>query len=336
MTTVEVVTPGMFTTIQDLGRRGFRDSGVGPGGAIDTVSHRLANLLVGNPEDDAAFEITLSGPRLTFPAGSWVACTGTTIDAAVVTRDGRSCGVPGWHPVWVPAGATLACGSVGTTGCRATLAIGGGLDVPIVLGGRGTDVRSGFGGLHGRPLKAGDRVPIGISRRAPPADPEGVVVQPRSVATDLRPPSGRSPKPVRDAAPIRVLRGPEFEAFPIATRTAFFTDLFTVTPDSDRSGCRLSGTPLEATTMALSEAVTAGTIQVPPSGHPIVLAADHPVTGGYPRIAVVATIDLPHVGQASPGARLRFIEIGLDEARRLLAARERAIRLVAAGLEHLR
>lgn len=336
MTMVEVVAPGMLTTVQDLGRTGWRASGVGPGGAIDTVSHRLANLLVGNPEDAAAFEITLSGPRLRFLAASWVALTGATIDATVVTHDGRSSRVPGWHPFWVPAEATLACDAFAIAGCRATLAIAGGLDVPIVLGGRGTDIRSGFGGFRGRPLKTGDRVPIGVSRRTPPADPARVVIEPRSVANDLRSVPHGATGPAEDAMTIRVLAGPEFADFPISTRSAFFTVPFTVTPDADRSGCRLSGGPLEAPRMTLSEAVMAGTIQVPPSGHPIVLAADHPVTGGYPRIAVVATIDLPRLGQARPGARLRFIEIGLDQARSLLTQRERTIRTVAAGLEHLR
>jgi antagonist of KipI len=136
--------------------------------------------------------------------------------------------------------------------------------------------------------------------------------------------------------PIRVLRGPEFDAFPAASREALFTGTFTVTPDSDRSGCRISGEALSPSTMTLSEVVVAGTIQVPPSGQPIVLAADHPVTGGYPRIAVVATIDLPRIGQAPPGASLRFVEIGLDEAQRLLRERERTLRIFTLGLEHLR
>ena len=335
MTTLEVASAGMFTTVQDLGRTGWRGSGVGPGGAIDPVSHRIANLLVGNPDDAAALEITLLGPRLLFPTGSWVAITGATSDAVVTLRDGASTPLPGWHPVWVPAGATLACGAVAADGCRQTLAIGGGIDVPVVLGGRSTDVRSRFGGFEGRAIRAGDRLPIGIPRKALPAAPQRLVIEPRTVTNELRPTSGEGQSPERHAMPIRVLRGPEFDDFPAASRAILFSTPFSVTPDCDRSGCRLSGPALVAPTMTLSEVVAAGTIQVPPSGQPIVLAADHPVTGGYPRIAVVATIDLPRIGQTRPGHSLRFVEIGIDEAITLVRQREQTLATFRCGLEYL-
>ncbi len=336
MSMIEVVAPGMLTTIQDLGRLGSRFSGVGPGGAMDTLSHRVANLLVGNPDDAAALEITLLGPRLAFPAGAWVAITGAARGAVVVTADGQSTPVPAGHPIWVPDAATLACGPCAPHGCRSTLAVAGGLDAPLILGGRGTDLRSGFGGWQGRALLGGDRIPVGAPSRKPPADRRHVIVVPQTAPPELTPWPAGSPAHGAASPPIRVLRGPEFGAFPTASREAFFTGTFTVTPDSDRSGCRLSGQTLVPPTMTLSEVVVAGTIQAPPSGQPIVLAADHPVTGGYPRIAVVATIDLPRIGQAPPGASLRFVEIGLDEAQRLLRERERTLRIFTLGLEHLR
>jgi antagonist of KipI len=336
MTSIEVVVPGMLTTIQDLGRIGHRASGVGPGGAVDTLSHRVANLLVGNPADAAAFEITLLGPRLLFPEGAWVAISGAMRGAVVFTAEGESTDVPAGHPVWVPAGATLTCGPSSPHGCRSSLAVAGGLDVPLLLGGRGTDLRSGFGGWQGRALLTGDRIPFGASRRKPPADRHRVVVGPQTAPPELSPWPAGGPANTAASPPIRVLRGLEFDAFSGKSRAAFFTSTFVVTPDSDRSGCRLSGETLAAPTMPLSEVVVAGTIQVPPSGQPIVLAADHPVTGGYPRIAVVATIDLPRVGQAPPGAALRFVEVGLDEAQRLLRERERTLRIFTLGLEHLR
>jgi len=336
MRSIEVAAPGMLTTLQDLGRHGSRSSGVGPGGAVDTLSHRIANLLVGNPADAAALEITLLGPRLVFPQGAWVAITGAAVGAVVVTLEGRSIPVPAWHPIWVPDGATLVCGPCAPHGCRSSLAVAGGLDVPLILGGRGTDLRAGFGGYQGRALRAGDQIPVAASLRKPPADRDGVVVVPRTAPPALTPWPIGCPADGAMPPPIRVLRGPEFEAFPAASRETFFSDTFVVTPDSDRSGCRLSGKALASPTMALSEVVVAGTIQIPPSGQPIVLAADHPVTGGYPRIAVVATIDLPRIAQAPPGLPLSFVEIGHDEAQRLLRERARTLRMFTLGSEYLR
>ena len=179
MTTIEVAAPGMLTTIQDLGRHGSRSSGVGPGGAVDTLSHRVANLLVGNPAAAAALEITLLGPRLVFPTGAWVAMTGAAVGAVVVTADGRSTPVPAWHPIWVPDGATLICGPFALHGCRSSLAVAGGIDVPLLLGGRGTDLRSGYGGYQGRALRAGDQIPVEAALRKPPADRHHVVAVPR-------------------------------------------------------------------------------------------------------------------------------------------------------------
>ena len=336
MRSLEVVSPGMLTTIQDLGRTGYRSSGVGPGGAMDALSHRVANLLVGNPDDAAAIEITLFGPRLIFPTGAWVAITGAMRGAVIVTADGQRTDVPAGHPIWVPDGATFTCGACDPHGCRSTLAVSGGLDAPLILGGCGTDLRSGFGGWQGRALLAGDRIPFGASRRAPSADRHHVVVVPQTAPPELTPWPAGSRADGAASPPIRVLRGPEFDAFPALSREAFFTGAFTVTPDSDRSGCRLAGQVLTPPPMTLSEVVVAGTIQVPPSGQPIVLATDHPVTGGYPRIAVVATIDLPRIGQAPPGASLRFVEIGLALAQRLLRERDRTLRIFKLGMECIR
>lgn len=333
---IEVVAPGMLTTIQDLGREGRRSGGVGPGGAMDPLSHRVANLLVGNPDDDATIEITVLSPRLAFPTAAWVAIAGATSTGVVVTTDGRATTVPAGHPIWVPDGATLTVGPCLPRGCRSTLAVSGGIDVPTILGGRGTDLRSGFGGWQGRALSTGDRIPVGKPRLPPPTDRRAVVVVPKALPPALSTVPTGTARDGGDPPPIRVLPGPEFEAFPAASRAAFFSRAFVVTPDSDRSGCRLSGQPLRPPTMALSEVVVAGTIQVPPAGHPIVLTADHPVTGGYPRIAVVATIDLPRVGQVAPGTRLRFVAIGPDESRRLIRDRERAIARFRSGLEWLR
>lgn len=325
MTEIVVITPGAFTTIQDLGRPGRRAGGVSPGGAADALSLRVANLLVGNRTGAAALEITLLGPRLAFPDGAWVALAGAELDATLSTASGDTLRLPGWHPVWVPAGSSLVCGGA-RRGCRAILAISGGIAVAEVLGGRGTDVRSGFGGVDGRPLRAGDRLPIAPPRLPPPADGSSALIAPRSVGAEFRPFRG-------DGSPVRVIRGPEFGAFNVASRTSFLTGSFTVTNDSDRMGCRLAGPELQCTMRMLSQPLVPGTIQILPSGQPILLLADAPTTGGYPRIAVVATIDMPLVAQARPGDRIRFAEISLPEAGSLTRDRERGLARLERGLE---
>jgi len=313
----------MLTTIQDLGRPGRRAEGISAGGAVDTLSLRVANLLVGNPADAAALEITFLGPRLTFGSGKWVALAGAEFDATLITADGCTGALPGWHPVWVPAGGTIACRGA-RRGCRGMLAISGGIDVPIVLGGRGTDIRSAFGGLDGHPLRAGDRFRIGPGGLPIPDDAGQARIAPRTVGAEFR---------TSHDGPVAVVRGPEFDSFDDASRESLFAVPFGVSGESDRMGCRLVGPALRGASLMLSQPVVPGTIQVPPSGMPILLLADAPTTGGYPRIAVVATIDLPRVGQARPGDALRFVELTLHEATQQLRKRERALARLAHGLE---
>jgi antagonist of KipI len=320
---IEVVAPGALTTVQDLGRRGHRAEGVATGGAIDTLSIRVANLLVGNSDDDAALEITCLGPRLTFGAGKWVAIAGAEFDATLITADGWTAALPGWHPVWVPAGGTIACRGA-RRGCRGMLAISGGIDVPIVLGGRGTDIRSAFGGLDGHPLRAGDRFRIAPGGLPAPADAGQPRIAPRTVGAEFR--TGHD-------GPVRVVRGTEFDSFDAPSREALFAAPFDVSGESDRMGCRLVGPELHGARLMLSQPVVPGTIQVPPSGQPILLLADAPTTGGYPRIAVVATVDLPRVAQARPGDVIRFVEWTLPAATQALRERERALARLARGLE---
>jgi len=323
MAELVVLTAGALSTIQDLGRPGRRGDGITPGGAADMLSLRVANLLVGNPPGAAAIEITLLGPRLTASAGVWVAVAGAELDVTLSGAGGESIAVPPVHPVWVPAGSTIVCGGA-RRGCRAILAVSGGIDVPVILGGRGTDARSAFGGFDGRPLRAGDRLALGPGRLPPPLEPARAKIVPRTVGEEFKP---------WQAGPVRVIRGPEFDAFDGTSQEAFLTAAFVVTGDSDRMGCRLAGPPLVFASTIRSQPVVPGTIQVPPSGQPILLLADAPTTGGYPRIAVVATVDLPCVAQARPGDRLHFEEISIHEATERLCDRERALVRLERGLE---
>lgn len=317
---VVVVAAGAATSVQDAGRNGWRSCGVGPGGAADATALAVANLLVGNPEGAAAIEATLVGPRLRLERGAWVALCGAAFQARVVAPDGGTTPLPHDRPVWVPAGAEVAIGTVAAPtdgaprGARAVLALGGGIDVPRLLGSRSTDVRGGFGGLAGRPLATGDRLPLGPGGPPPPAVAEAVGIAPRGAAAAL----GRGgPGPVT----LAILPGPEASRFPAAAVGALGSATFTVGADSDRTGLRLDGPALAGPDGILSEALVPGTIQVPSGGRPVVVGADAPVTGGYARIAVVASAQLPRLAQLAPGEPVRFAWIDAAGAAALVRSR---------------
>ena len=330
--TIEVRTSGVATTVEDAGRAGWRAAGVPVGGAADDESLRTANLLVGNPDGAAAIEFAFQGPSLAFSSGTWIALAGTEFAASVSPVGGEPAPVPPRRPVWIPPGATLDIGTAATCspgerpkGIRGCLAVAGGIDVPAVLGSRSTCLRAGFGGHRGRPLTRGDRLPLGQGSLAPPADPGRVVVSRRSVAD----PAADARASTDGCVTLRVVEGPEWERFPAAARERLLVAAFGVSHASDRTGLRLEGPALAGGPGGiLSEALVPGTVQVPPDGAPIVVGVDAPVTGGYARIAVVATVDLPRLGQLGPGDRVRFTLIDVAHARRLAGtlARERSRR----------
>ncbi len=304
---LRVVRPGLLTTVQDLGRCGFRSAGVPSGGAMDPFALRVANLLVGNPEGAACLEITLAGPELEFGAQTRVALAGAEFD-----------GAPSWRPLTVAAGGRLSLGAC-RQGCRAYLAVAGGIDVPEVLGSRSTYLRGEFGGFAGRALREGDLLPLGEAGR-PPGRPPSAQWR---VSTSVLP--AYSPEPQ-----LRVIRGaqaPEFGG-------ELWSSEFALTTQADRMGLRLAGPALERRRGAelLSSAVAPGTVQVPPDGQPILLMADAQTIGGYPQAAHLAGCDLPVAAQLRPGDRVRFREISLAEARALAAARERDLGILRAGL----
>ena len=291
---VQVLAPGLLTTVQDLGRTGWRHLGVGSAGALDAHAHALANLLAGNPPDAASLEITLAGPTLRFAQAARVALCGAEIDARC---DGIV--LPGARPWVLPAGATLALGAC-RRGARAYLAIGGGLDVPAVLGSRSTDLRGGFGGLGGRALREGDVLPLAVAAQ----DVDAPRVAPWWI--DARPEAGA------DGA-IRVLAGAD------ATQPgdALFRQAWRVAAASDRQGLRLEGdAPLQLADAGerVSAPVAPGTIQLPPDGRPIVLLADAQTHGGYPRIGHVIRADWPRLAQLRPGEAVRFAPVAPAQA----------------------
>ena len=284
MSTLTIVRPGMLTTVQDLGRWGTQHLGVPVAGPMDWYSHRVANRLVGNPDGAAALEITLLGPEIVSNGDVLCAVSGAAFEAV--------CGetpVPINASFVLPRGGRLRFRGRGA-GARATLAVAGGIDVDEVLGSRATSLISRMGPFGGRPLAAGDVLPIG--------SPQYV---------DRRPPR---PLPMpRGGTRLRVVLGPHVARFAEEALHTLTSSRYVVTQESNRMGYRLDGAvlaQLEASDM-LSDATPIGSLQVPPSGLPILLMADRQTTGGYPKIATVITADLPLAGQLAPGDWVEFV-----------------------------
>jgi antagonist of KipI len=326
---ITVVKPGLLTSAQDPGRPGYAHLGVGCAGAFDSPAFRLANALAGNPPDACALEITLLGPTLEFGADTWIALTGAPVAALV---DGRP--APMWAPVCVRKGSTLAFGAM-QQGCRAYLAVHGGFDFEPVLGSRSLDVNSGLGPL-GRPLRHGDRLETGSGSFLSGKEKVRGQDDPGAISWSI------DPRPWFDTdqgRPLRLMGGTHARLLDPESRDALYAQDFRIAADSNRVGCRLEGEALELMEPVemVSEACAAGTVQLPPSGQPIALAVEHPVSGGYPRIGQIAAVDLPRLAQRRPGDALRFVPCTLEEARQALRERERQLRemetIVAKRLE---
>ena len=308
---IVVLKAGLLTTIQDGGRCGHAAFGIGHAGAMDDIALRLANVLAGNPPDAAALEFGLLGPILQFECATTVALCGAAVDARI---DGNA--AAGWRTLHVEAGSTLDCSRI-PRGAYASLAFAGGVRAPDVLGSAASDVNAGLGPP---PLRSGDHIELRAA-----STPAGAALRSRGKpAWTLDPRPWFDPDPER---PIRIVRGSHFDALDDASRAALFNETFRVSAESNRVGLRLDGhrLALAAPLELVSEPVARGTLQLPPGGQPIALMAEHPTTGGYPRIAHVAAIDLPRLAQRRPGAPVRFGEIGIDEAQTRYLEREREL-----------
>lgn len=291
MSSIEVVSPGPLTTIQDLGRSGWGHIGVPRSGAADRPALVLANQLVGNVDGAAALETTLTGPRLRFEAGAVVALTGATVEA-----------LAGDRPVPMNAAFTVAADEVlkvGTAqaGLRTYVAFAGGIDAPLTMGSAATDTLTGIGPAA---LQRGDVLKLlgGRASSAPAPVPLLSATAPQAAPIRVGPP--------RHA--LVVVLGPRDDWFTSAAIDQLLSERFTVTPASNRIGLRLEGPTLQRARAGElpSEGMVPGAIQVPPSGQPILLLADHPTTGGYPVIAVVVEHDLSAAAQLRPGQQVRF------------------------------
>ena len=316
--TAIVQRAGFLTSVQDLGRTGFRQFGVSTSGALDSFALRVANLLVGNDEGAAGLEITLGGLQLRFEHERIVAWCGGEFDVQIGSR-----ALPPGHVAYLQAGDELKFGRA-QIGCRCWLAISGGIDVPVILGSRSTDVRANFGGFEGRALRDGDVLPLCTGLGSPiPATGISSWTAPH----DWVSPASRHPN-------LRFVRGVDWSRFDDVTIQQFTNHEFTVSSDSDRMGVRLDGPELKRQdeTDLISEAVAPGTIQVPPSGKPILLLGDCQTIGGYQKIAYVITVDLGIAAQLRAGDRVCFSEVSLQDAHRLLMERERDLERFRIGL----
>ena len=313
---LRVISPGPLATLQDLGRPGYQRYGVSVSGAMDGYALVLGNLLVGNEQDAAAIEITLGGAEFEFlrEQETVFAVTGGDLGA---TLNGAS--LPAWQTVRAGAGDRVAFAGPGV-GLRAYLCVAGGFDTPPALGSRSTHTGSNLGGMQGRALQAGDELPFGEPASRPPE---------RRVRADLLPAYG-------DDITLRVVGGPQEDAFTGGGVRTFYDSAYTVTDRSDRMGARLDGPVIEAADGRydiVSDAVPRGSVQVPGDGKPIILLADRQTTGGYAKVGVVAAADLPLAAQAAPGTVVRFAPITVEEAEG--AARERLALMDASAFEEL-
>ena len=310
---IHVIKAGLQTTVQDLGRWGHQATGVPVAGPMDTFSHRLANVLVGNAADAATLEITLIGPELEFSADTTIAVCGADFDMAL---DGQSIGVA--TSIRVSRGGRLVFRRR-RAGARAYLAVAGGLQTPMVLGSRATHVVSRMGGIEGRALIAGDRVPFRS------------IAAPRSLrrALGFQLPSGR--------ARLRLLPGPQADWFDSTAVGVLTSVSFRISPRSNRMGFRLEGPPLARRRVdePISEPLAFGALQVPAAGEPILLMADRQTAGGYPKIASVISADLPIAGQLAPGDFVEFAMCSRQEAAAALIARERPLLRIADSELHV-
>lgn len=304
---IKIIRCGMLTTVQDRGRYGYQKYGVTVSGAMDAWSLKAANILIGNDENCAGLEITLLGPHIEFCRDTFISICGGNLGPLL---DGDP--LPMWQGIRVRSGQILSF-SGRVSGCRAYLAVAGGISAPLVLGSRSTFLRGAMGGIGGRPLKDGD-VLFGESS------------SPTAGLFRLDP--GLVPFSGRREWELRVIPGPQVNSFTGEALDIFLNSQYTVSLNADRMGIRLEGRPLEHKEGAdiLSEAVCFGSVQVPAQGRPIIMMAECQTTGGYTKIAGVITVDHTLAAQCLPGDKVLFQAVRLESAHRLLMEREESFR----------
>lgn len=322
---IKIRKSGMLTTVQDQGRIGYQKYGIVTSGAMDPLASRITNLLVGNQAGAAVLEMTLMGAEIAFQQDALIAFGGGDMPASI-----DDVPVHSYRSIYITKGSVLRFGNI-KRGCRVYLAIAGGFDIPVVMDSYSTYLRAAIGGFDGRPLKKGDELSFGSF----PIHAEKLFhelrEQAHSDSTFQEVDWGISSKflPALPKSPVvQAFKGRQYSWFTQESGDTFFSEPFEITPQSDRMGYRLQGPRLELAESKdlLSEAVTFGTIQVPSDGNPIILLADRQTTGGYAKIAQVATVDLPILAQLKPGDAIHFKEISYKESQALHMEMERELR----------
>lgn len=308
---IEILSTGPLCSVQDMGRRGYRQIGVSVSGAMDTLAMQTANVMVGNDRTAAGIEVTVFPFKVRFQARTVIAITGAGGQASVGDR-----AVPRWWCIEVQAGDVLMIKPSGI-GARACIAVAGGIDVPEVLGSRSTDIKVGFGGHEGRCLAKGDVLTIGKTAAMRATKARGFGVRQPDVDLAWHDASQSFEEtPARVVTHVRVVRGPDYDAFRDDALARFWAGAWKVTPDSNRIGYRLQGPEiaLRQPLDLLSHGIVPGIIQIPPSGQPIVMMSDAQTSGGYPIVGTVIDADMWRLAQAPIGSTVMFHEVEVDEA----------------------
>ena len=311
---ITVLNPGLLTTVQDQGRIGYQQFGVSVSGVMDPRSASLANILVGNDEKEAVLECTMMGPHLQFNQANCIAITGGDL---MPTLDGKP--IPNYTAVKVEAGQVLKF-TMPKTGCRAFIAFAGGLDIPEVMGSRSTYMKAKIGGVEGRKLAKDDV----IGFRAPKAELKNMNF--RSMASEFVP---------RKEYTVRVVLGPQDDYFTDAGIQTFLSEVYSVTAEFDRMGCRLEGAVIQHKEGGdiISDGIAFGAIQVPSSGQPIIMLGDRQTTGGYTKIANVISADFRILAQLKQGDKVRFEKVSVKAAQDALLTQRAALKTIRNALE---
>ena len=311
---ITVLNPGLLTTVQDQGRIGYQQFGVSVSGVMDPRSASLANILVGNDEKEAVLECTMMGPHLQFNQANCIAITGGDL---MPTLDGKP--IPNYTAVKVEAGQVLKF-TMPKTGCRAFIAFAGGLDIPEVMGSRSTYMKAKIGGVEGRKLAKDDV----IGFRAPKAELKNMNF--RSMASEFVP---------RKEYTVRVVLGPQDDYFTDAGIQTFLSEVYSVTAEFDRMGCRLEGAVIQHKEGGdiISDGIAFGAIQVPSSGQPIIMLGDRQTTGGYTKIANVISADFRILAQLKQGDKVRFEKVSVKAAQAALLTQRAALKTIRSALE---